>query len=319
MNNKGSFKVFLIVVLVIVVLLGILFGISHFTNKGEISCPKTPEDQITLRIPLQGVMAGGKQTGAETHKFVNGESVSVCCADVKSADGRDFKDCIHYTEEGKQDYQVVWEKKNGVLNKIKEDLPWQGSQCIYNFDGSGEWSGRYCYDPNEQIATETQPSTNQKDNQQVPDTPKSYYDTLTTPYSECDNLQYDSDKEKCYKEKAIEKKDISICDYIKPKESWSYYSARDNCYYEVAYRIPDITICDKISDDSQIAEQKDRCYITLVNYLSSVSDCDNKIQTQKMKNACYKHFACRNNDNSLCDNIIGDEVNKESCIKFEFC
>ena len=35
MNKKGSFKVFLIVVLVIAVLLGILFGASYFMNKGN--------------------------------------------------------------------------------------------------------------------------------------------------------------------------------------------------------------------------------------------------------------------------------------------
>ena len=146
MNKKGTLKIFFLVALIIVVLIVAIGLISYFMNKGKTPCPLTPDDQVILRMPLPGTLAGGKQTGAEDHTFVNSETISVCCADVSSGPSpeREFKDCIHYNEGGKQDYQVVWERKNGKLVKIKENLPWQGAQCVYDFDESGEWSGRWC-------------------------------------------------------------------------------------------------------------------------------------------------------------------------------
>ena len=71
-------------------------------NKGKTPCLLTPDDEVILRLPLPGLLAGGKQVGAENYKFVNGVTSSVCCANVKSADNREFKDCIHNNEKKEQ-------------------------------------------------------------------------------------------------------------------------------------------------------------------------------------------------------------------------
>jgi hypothetical protein len=34
--------------------------ISYFMNKGKTPCPLTPDDEVILRLPLPGVLAGGK-------------------------------------------------------------------------------------------------------------------------------------------------------------------------------------------------------------------------------------------------------------------
>lgn len=165
MNLKGSATSILVVavIILVVLLMSILSYFFFFSdsssffkdNKGNLnapivktqtSCLKTPEGEVIMRVPEAGILAGGKQTGNEEYTFVNGETILVCCADVKSGPNpeREFKDCIHYNEQGKQDYQVVWEKKNGQLIKLKENLPWQGAQCTYSFNETGEWKDRYC-------------------------------------------------------------------------------------------------------------------------------------------------------------------------------
>tara|TARA_Y100000310_G_scaffold220343_1_gene221852 strand:- start:684 stop:1799 length:1116 start_codon:yes stop_codon:yes gene_type:complete len=274
MNKKGSFKVFLIVVLVIAVLLGILFGASYFMNKGKISCPSTPEGQTIFRLPLQGILAGGKQTGAETHKFVNGESVSVCCADVKSADGRDFKDCIHYDEEGKQDYQVVWEKKSGALTKIKEDLPWQGSQCIYDFNGNDEtWTGRYCYDPNKQTEPETQKEP--------------------TSLSDCQSITDQYQKDSCYRKIAKLKEDKSICADIQTDFVQSL------CYSDVACETGDVSICEMFENElSPTHADTTTCYECVAVKNNDGSLCA-KVRDNYIRERCYSKFQSDINPNTI--------------------
>jgi len=292
MNNKGSFKVFLVVVLIIVVLLGILFGASYFMNKGKISCPSTPEGQTIFRLPLEGVLAGGKQTGAETHKFVNGESISVCCADVKSADGRDFKDCIHYNEEAKQDYQVVWEKKSGALTKIKEDLPWQGSQCIYDFDGDDKtWSGRYCYDPNKKPEPEKEP-TSLSNCQGMTDQYKkdSCYRKIAKSQRDksiCADIQTDFVQSLCYSDVACETGDVSICEMFEEQKSPTNANTV-LCYKCVAKKNNDIELCETIKDNYVQAD----CYIDIAYARNDPSYCS-KVNSNIIVNKQYYQELCQ--------------------------
>ena len=261
MDKRGNLKVVLIVFLVLALLVGIFFVVFHFKNKGSVSCEETPEGESILRMPLANTLAGGKQTGAEIHEFVNGEKISVCCADVISGDERKFKDCIHYNVQGKQDYQVVWEEKNGFLVKIKEDLPWQGSQCTYDFEEDGEtWSGRFCYDPNEEQESEV------KEN--------------LTSLADCPTIAgYERDS--CYKDIAILKKDKSICAQIQIDYVQSI------CYREVACETGDVSICEMFEDELGI--------------------------TNSQTSACYACVAIKTNNGSLCAKISGNPSSRDLC------
>lgn len=297
MNKKGGIG---IVILVIVIIMSLGFaGYKYISIGGEVYCEKTPEDVMIFRLPLSGTLAGGKQTGAESHTFVNGETISVCCADVVSGPTpeREFKDCIHYDKEGEQDYQVVWEKKDGDHIKIKEYLPWQGYPCTYSFDELGDWT-RYCGEPE----TTVEPQTEEE--------PEEKLEIPQTPFPECDNLPEVWDRDECYAEKALEARDITVCDYISSKEDWEHFSEKFDCYSRIALYEADPSICDLISDDSKITDQKDRCYLQLIGQLEDASFCEDEIELQRNKDSCYCVMCTKTG--SYCENIV-DENKREVC------
>ena len=287
MNKKGSFKVFLIVASIIIVLIGVFY----FLNKGEIPCPRTPDDQTILRLPLSGILAGGKQTGAETHKFANGERISVCCANVESTYyNRAFKDCLHYNKEGKQDYQVVWEKKDNSLILIKEIAPWQGKQCIYNFDNAGQMSGRLCEDPEE-----TKKVTN------------------PTSESDCESVS-DSIKDLCYYNWFVKQKNaksLEDCDKITTEEqiTENQRTLKESCYLDVAELKGDKSICEMIKTDYR----KELCYTNVVRVTGDTSICEAHEDYTRKRDDCYEDIAIAKNDESFCAEINQDYAKRDDC------
>lgn len=304
MNKKGGVG---IVILVIVIVIGLsIGGYFMFFSKGlsvGVSCPKTPEDQMIFRMPLPGMFAGGKQIGAEKHKFVNGETISVCCAEVTSSDNRELKDCIHYNKENEQDYQVVWERENGQYVKIKESLPWQGLQCIYNFDDAGEWSGRVCEDPNEKPEQE---ATSKEDCEIISDTQTRdvcYYNVFVKQekvesLEDCNKMAVKKFlKEACYAKVAELKGDKTICPEIQTE------STKSVCYSDVACVTGDISICEMFeTEKSPTNAATVLCYKCVAKKLDDESVCE-KIKDNYVRSDCYMDIAYEKNDASLCNKI----------------
>ena len=324
MNRKGGVKLILSIIFIILILVGIV-SIFYFMSKPKINCVESSEDDFVFRFPIPGTvtMAGGKQTGAENHKFVNGEKIPVCCADVETSEGRKFKDCINlnYGEE-KKGYKVVWEEVNGELLKFAESITEGELECIYNFDEFGEQSGRYCYDPNEEELNEEE----------------KYYKNLTTQFPECDKLSNNrseiffeyyelSKREECYVEKAVSYENVSICDYIFSDGNYIRGSAntKELCYVSVAQKTENIEICDKFYDNNFSVTWSDYCYKLLIDKFEDPFECYDKMKRnfkddilffdQANQDYCFYYFVVfKEGNKSLCEYMVEDEERKEECL-----
>jgi len=228
MNNKGAAGW---IIAIIIIALAVASYFLFFSNGEKVNCPVTPEGESVIRMPLSGIMAAGKQTGAETHELITVGKISLCCAEVESSDGRGFKDCIR--TKGEEFYEITWEIKNQNLIKVREVVPWQGLTCYYNFDEKGDWV-RSCLDEKEEIPVE-----------------EPEYNSI----EECYALTSESSRYLCYEEVAGKTGDISICEIIE-SEKGKYYSSTGYCYYLVAKYRNDGTLCAKIFD----SHYKTLCY-----------------------------------------------------------
>jgi len=295
MDKKGGIKIILSILVIILILIGIA-SIFYFMSKPKINCPKSSEDDYVLRFPIPktATIAGGKQTGAENYKFVTGEKVLVCCAEVETSDGRRFKDCINsnYGEE-KKDYKVVWEEINGELVKFAESITEGELECIYDFDESGEQSGRYCYDPNEEL---------EETEREEP-----------TSLSDCQSITDQYQKDSCYREIANLKEDKTICADIQTDFVQSL------CYSDVACETGDVSICEMFEKElSPTHADTVLCYKCVAIKNNDISLCE-KIKDNYFKSNCYMDIAYSKNDPSYCNKIDQELIDLNKQYYLELC
>ncbi len=220
MNKKGVMGW---IIAIVIIALAVASYFILFFNNGGISCPITPEGEAVIRMPLSGIIAVGKQTGAENHELITVGKISLCCAEVESSEGRGFKDCIRTEDE--EFYGITWEIKNRNLVKVREVVPWQGLTCYYDFDSKGDWV-RSCQDEEEEINIE-----------------KPEYNSI----EECENLQ-DTSRSICYYEVACKTGDVSICEMFEEEKGYSHASTT-TCYSCVAVTNEDGALCNKVFDN----------------------------------------------------------------------
>lgn len=192
------------------------------------------------------------KTGSESYKFVNGETISVCCADVSSSDNREFKDCIQYVSKDMiGNYHVSWEKKNGRLIKILEEVIWQGYNCLYYFDETGEWT-RQCDGIKGDVKE-----------------PRS----LEKAILECDNKGDVYARDGCYEDIAMEFGDSSVCFKISDKLSSGWCSeavVRINDRIKIIIEEKDPSIC----EEGLSADEDHYCYFMASKELNDPLICD---------------------------------------------
>ena len=159
----------------------------------------------------------------------------------------------------------------------------------------------------------------------------------------CEELEIQCEKERCYHEVAVAKENFLVCDKIRDVCSGSYpggdvclqcrrrcylaiieeaegssiclrvpESVKDECYVHFAHRERDISLCDKTTYDTHL------CYSYFIGNKSNASLCD-MIEDADYRDRCYKEVARKLNDVSLCNMIedidYKDECHKEAAIK----
>jgi len=103
----------------------------------------------------------------------------------------------------------------------------------------------------------------------------------------------------CYYKIANETGNITICESATPAGMQSYDYDQEMCYKELAINKEDISLCNKITE----INLKDSCYEAIAKELKDASICG-QINDITDKNECYKNMAWLLKDRSLCDAIV---------------
>lgn len=136
--------------------------------------------------------------------------------------------------------------------------------------------------------------------------------------SNCGNISDIQEREQCYIELAVDKKDITICDKFlsgSPKMTGCYFQTivknkdlqvnvcsiaqdKNDCYATFANINNDISLCDNLSD----ALLKDRCYQVMLIDNKDYNACNKvNVQNKNLIPICYAYVAINNDDLKICD------------------
>ena len=81
----------------------------------------------------------GKVTGTESHT-INGDTVTLCCAEISSGGQAEIKVCFSKDEL----YGIVFNNANGAWVKTLETYPEGNQQCTRMFDEKGDETLKFC-------------------------------------------------------------------------------------------------------------------------------------------------------------------------------
>lgn len=131
------------------------------------------------------------------------------------------------------------------------------------------------------------------------------------------------EKEECFEEVAVLKKDYKICEKIKKTDNiGEHYNVNYlSCYRRVGFYSEDKNICSKIGQvqglkslghEENPANYIDYCYYNVAKYRKDSSLCA-QIISLSFRNSCYFDVANYKNDSSICSQITGNEKLRNSC------
>src|SRR3989344_4683336 len=132
-----------IAVLIILVIGGYFFFQNSENQKEEKTSSKLVNTNCNIGDSRytpnpDGVGASGPITGIESHSFINGETLNLCCNDASDLqETRYYKSCT-YSENNVITHEILWKKIGTTLTKLKEVEPESGSICTYYFGTTGE-------------------------------------------------------------------------------------------------------------------------------------------------------------------------------------
>ncbi len=153
-----------------------------------------------------------------------------------------------------------------------------------------------------------------------------FFSKSGTVILECEKIKDNSAKITCYKEVAMERKDLSVCDALDKNYRESCYvgvafvkgdisicenkitneASKDACFSSVAATKKDFSICEKISATYRI----ERCYKYVAKEKGNLLEC--KTFSARREQYCMLGVAVANFDISICEELISDG-DKEEC------
>lgn len=125
--------------------------------------------------------------------------------------------------------------------------------------------------------------------------------------------QLDSQKDQCFKNLAINKKDINICNRIEDENLKQFCS---NFIYQYQAQIDgNVELCDNIQENSQ----KEICIESVFEYIGSIEMCDSEYiidnnLVDKCESITLLKKAVLRNDSATCEQIPLEEY-KEECLQ----
>ncbi len=117
---------------------------------------------------------------------------------------------------------------------------------------------------------------------------------------------YMGEKEKCFSNLAIARKDGSFCEKI------SVSSLKETCFYDLAIHLKDTSVCDNIIETSYYGSSKPKCVGEIARAQKNPELCADLVGN--LADKCFSYYASVTGDTEICDRV-SSEYEKSSCYK----